>query len=307
MTYLDNLKLIFTLFLPVFVGIAFYKTGLVSKKFPKQLVTLLFNILLPCSIISSMQFDISMEEFIKATPLHVISILSVVGGYLLSIPVAKLIEKDKKNRCLIAFSFMFSNFIYSAYPILEGFYGKESIFYASLFNVFQFIMNLTMGLSIMQKCGDSDVDEKLSFKKFASPPIISLGVGILLFLFNIKLPSVINGTVTSLGSTATPLSMLVIGMIIARENSFNFKDVNAYIVSLFRLVIIPIAMIYILKAFGCSGYMVYVPVIIAANPLSVNIVLFSENYGGRSDIGANYILISSVLSIFTIPFIQMLI
>ena len=87
MTYLDNLKLIFTLFLPVFIGIAFYKTGLVSKQFPKQLVTLLFNILLPCSIISSMQFDISMEEFIKATPLHVISILSVVGGYLLSIPV----------------------------------------------------------------------------------------------------------------------------------------------------------------------------------------------------------------------------
>lgn len=307
MTYLDNLKLILTLFLPVFIGIGFYKTGLVSKSFPKQLVTLLFNILLPCSIISSMQYDIPFEEFLKATPLHIISILSVLGGYLLAIPVAKLIEKDEKNRCIIWFSFMFSNFIYSAYPILEGFYGKESIFYASLFNVFQFVLNLTLGISIMQKCGDSGVKEKFSFKKFISPPFVALVIGILLFVFDIKLPSVIGNTVNSLGSMATPLSMLTIGMIVAREKSFDFKDRNAYIVSLFRLIIIPILTIYILKAFGCSGYMLYVPVIISANPFSVNTVLFSENYGGRSDIGANYIIISSVLSIFTIPFIQMLI
>ena len=97
MIYFNNLKPILTLFLPLFVGIIFYKMKFVEKTFPKDLSKLLFNVLLPCNIFVSMDFNASLSDIVSASPLHMICILWLTISYFVSKPIASLIEKDKRK------------------------------------------------------------------------------------------------------------------------------------------------------------------------------------------------------------------
>lgn len=62
-------------------------------------------------------------------------------------------------------------------------------------------------------------DRNVSLKKILlNVNIISVFVGVLLFLLNLPLPTVIAGTMKSIASTIGPLSMFVAGMLMGEQN-----------------------------------------------------------------------------------------
>ena len=307
MTYLNNLQVILALFIPLFLGIFLYRKKLVDSDFPKGLSNYLFYIALPCTIISSMQFDIGFAEFASSLPLILTGVAITFACWGLAKLTAPLVEKDRKKRRLIEYSFMFCNFAYTGYPILENLDGKESLFYASIFNIGLFVLTVTVGTYVIKRAGADEAVSHVSWKDVLSPPFLSLFVGIALLLLPIRMPMFLDQSIHVIAATTTPMALLMTGMIIARERAFDWKNWKVFFICLFRLLLIPIGLLLLLKAFGCSGPSLYVPVILMANPVAVNIVLFAETYGAPSDEAANIVVWSSVLSIFTIPLVNLLI
>jgi len=291
------------LLIPMGIGFIMYKMKLVDKNFTKGVSALLYNVSLPCSILQSMMVKIPLEEIKKSISLVIISAIVIVITFFLSKPIAYLIEKDKRKFGLIAFAFMIPNFTFTAYPILESLYGKEAVFYGSIFNLFMFVGVLTIGAYSVKKSSKNEMNCSFKLKDLFSVPFFSLLLGIVLLFIPFEMPAFITTTLSSLGATTTPLGVLLTGLVLAKSENINLKKLKYYIVAAFRLIIIPLAVIGVLKLMGLEGYNIYVPGIILANPIAVNLVIFSETYDAQTVESASYVLISSVLSVITIPFI----
>ena len=81
--------------------------------------------------------------------------------------------------------------------------------------------------------------------------IWSILVGAFLFAFQIKLPNIINGTLSSIGLFIGPNAMLVAGMLIAAIPLRSIvSSKRIYLVTLLRLLLIPIALLVLIKLIG---------------------------------------------------------
>ena len=304
MNFIDTLQLLMGLFIPMAIGYFLYKSKMVDNVFVKGLSALLYNVSLPCSILDSMMQKISLDELLKSATFPLMALVIVFVSFVLGYLVSLLIEKDKKKRNIIMFSFIVSNFTFTAYPILEKLYGKQSIFYASMYNFTMFTSVLIIGTILMKRASlDENIKPTITKKDLKSTPFLALILGFILLFIPFEMPSFIKTSISQLSATTTPLGTMLTGLIIAKAGKIDLKNFKIYITSAFRLLIIPASVIFTLWALGFSGHYVYVPGIILANPVAVNLVIFSENFNSYPEESANYVLITSVLSIITLPLI----
>ena len=78
--------------------------------------------------------------------------------------------------------------------------------------------------------------------------MISVFAGVVLFFTKIRLPEIVDQSLSSVGSMIGPASMIVTGMLIAEMNLRNiFENVKVYFISFLRLVVIPVISLVILK------------------------------------------------------------
>lgn len=303
MNFIDTLQLMMGLFIPMAIGYFLFKFKMVDKAFIKGLSVLLYNVSLPCSILDSMMQKVSLSELLESSVLPLVALVIVVSTLIMGVIVSSVIERNKKKRNIIIFSFVVSNFTFTAYPILELLYGKQSIFYASLYNFTMFSSVLVIGTLLMKKASEDNIPPKLTLKDLKSTPFLALMLGFILLFVPIEFPAFVKTTISQLSATTTPLGVMLTGLVIAKSGKIDIKNIKIYITSAFRLLIIPISAIFSLWALGFTGHFVYVPAIILANPVAVNLVIFAENFNAYSEESANYVLITSVLSVITLPIV----
>ena len=95
---------------------------------------------------------------------------------------------------------------------------------------------------------------QMSVKKiFTNVNILSIAVGLFMFAFQIKLPSVVDNALANVGSMIGPIAMMIAGMLIA---SLPLKEIIAskriYLVTFLRLILIPLVLLIIIKLFGLA-------------------------------------------------------
>ena len=87
------------LFIPVIIGYGVIKLKIVDDSFAKNLSAFLFNITLPCTIISSMQFDFEPAMLIKSGLIIIIGAVLVFLSWLFGFYLAKILKAkgDRKS------------------------------------------------------------------------------------------------------------------------------------------------------------------------------------------------------------------
>ncbi|SEF51582.1 hypothetical protein SAMN05660865_00408 [Caloramator fervidus] len=288
------------LFFIMLVGYFSRKRNIIEKSINKGLIELILNITLPFMILSSFNYEFSKEMLINAFRLYTISLVL----YLTLVVLSKYLFKKYpyNERSVMRFVTIFSNCGFMGYPIVESVYGKIGIFYTAIFNINFNILIWTVGVMLFNN------KEKQNVKKvFLNPGLVSVILGFILFIFSIKLPYPIQRTLELIGSTTTPLSMIIVGSMLADININEFfKDYKIYYISLLRLIIIPLVTLTILKFFNFSGMLLGIPVLIMAMPAAANTALFAEKFDADVSLASKCVFFTTVLSVVTIPLIIML-
>jgi predicted permease len=176
----------------------------------------------------------------------------------------------------------------------------ESIFGSSiLLNVMMFTLPLSMyvytyGYCILTK-------SPLRLKKLLNPITIAIFSGMIVGISGLKLPEFISGFLNTAAAPMGIASMLLTGITISQ---YKFKelviDKTNYIVILLRLLVFPISIAYILKSF-VSADVAVISLLAYAMPCGLNTVVFPKLIGEDCRTGASLAMISSFLSIITIP------
>ena len=142
---------------------------------------------------------------------------------------------------------------------------------------------------------------RVTIREVFSPGLIATLVAVVVFLFQIPVPSLLGDTIKSLANGTVPLSMIIIGVSLSHVPILDaFKDWKAYLVSLGRLVLCPILTYFVLGLF-LEGTTLGVMVAIAACPSAAMITILSLRYGIDDTFASRVNFLSTILCAVTLP------
>ena len=177
------------------------------------------------------------------------------------------------------------------------------MFYAAPFIAFLNIGQWTYGVS---RLNGQPVLQGFQPKKLIKAPfVIAILVGIFLFVTQIKLPEILSSCLSSVAGLNTPLAMFTVGVYLAQTDLKKMLGRRSlYLISALRLLVIPALSLLILMLFPVSmEQMRTVLLIVAACPVGSNVAVYAQLHNKDYPYAVETVVISTLLSIVTIPFI----
>ena len=188
-------------------------------------------------------------------------------------------------------------------PIVTYVLGEKWVLYGCVGMCVQLVFIWTHCKSVLGK------EEKTDWKKIVlNINMISVFLGVVLFVTRIRLPELVNHTLSSVGSMIGPASMIVTGMLIA---GMNLKEIfsrgRVYGIAFMRLIIIPLIALMILKISGLATWgqdstkillIVFLSVI---TPSASTVTQMCQVYGNDSQYASAINVITTIFAIITMP------
>lgn len=292
---------VFILFILILVGYISRKKNLLDEYTTSKLSSLTMSIFLPSMIINSMQIEYNSQMIDKIINLIIISFIMYLFSFLIAYSL-KFIFKSSKDLGIYQYVIVFSNVGFMGYPVIEAILGKEAVFYTAIFNLPFNLLIITLGTYLLSS---EKTAYSFSFKSLINPVIISIAIGLIIFISNIKLPLFISKPITMLGEITTPLSMLIIGSMLCSSSAIEcFFNKKLYLITLIRLIILPIAIYLILKNQIQDNFLLYIPVIISSMPAAANTAIMANEYDANTILASQAVFFTTLFSIITIPLIS---
>ena len=183
-------------------------------------------------------------------------------------------------------------------PLQQSIVGDIGVFYGSayiaIFNLFVWSYGIT------HMSGDK---KYMTPKKLIiNPGIIGLTIGLIIFLFSIPTPKILNETVFYIASLNTPLPMIIIGYHLANSNILNgLKNIKCLFAILLRLFVFPILALAIMYICKIRGDMLVSSLISCSAPVAAITTMFSAKFGRDTSLSVNLVSLSTILSLISMP------
>lgn len=295
---LSSLIMIFILIVP---GVFFKKKNILTEDQNGAINSIVVNLTWPCLVIDAMQMEFSLQVLKDSAYILVVCLLILAIIFAISFPVAKLIKLPKTKQYLTVFMLLFGNTGFIGIPVIKALYGTDAVFYAAIVELINDILIFTVGILLIQLSAGANL--KVGFKQFINPGLIGVIIGLVLFLLNIQLPNLIGGSIEMIGNATTPLTMFCIGFQIG---GLKFKEIagdfQVYAICFVKLLIVPVLTLLVVKLWAGDFSMLEKVLIIGfAMPVGAVASIFSQQYKGEAAFATKSVLLSTVLSLITIP------
>ena len=289
------------LFLLLVLGFVLFKCHIFDEYTNKKISALIVNVASPMLIISSIAGVEGNEKSIVFLMIGA-GILMYIGFIILGKIINRIFPFPKKDWPVYECMVVFANTGFMGYPVLLDVFGQEAVFYASLIHMaFNFFV-YTYAIMCLTKSDDSKF--KLNFKQLLTPGIVLIFIGILIYLFDIQLPSVLMDTINSVGSLTAPLSMMMIGSSLAvYPIKDSFTDWRSYVFAFVRLIIVPFVTMIVCRLLHINPYYANITIITNAMPVGSMVLMLATQYNANVKIVTKNIVVSTLLSVITIPIV----
>ena len=276
------------------LGFLLFKGGKITLEGSRGLGNILIYLALPAVIINGFR--------VERTPEHLLGMACSGAAaavlLLLSILVSRgLFRKD----AIASFAGAFSNPGFFGVPLMIAAIGQGSVFYVACFIAFLNVGQWTYGVSIMN---GQPVRQGFEPKRLIRAPfVIAILIGLCLFLTQVKLPSVVEGCLTTVASLNTPLAMFTVGVYLAQIDVRDLiRRKSLYAVTGARLLLIPALSLLLLSLLPASMRDMKLALLLACScPVGANVAVYAQLHGKDYGYAVETVILSTVLSLATIP------
>lgn len=276
------------------------------KFFTQQTNTILSSFIvkvaLPAVIISSMTMPLTKDILERALTMLGLSVIVYGIIFLIAWTLPKWMTDDGVHQGVLSFSIMFSNCAFMGFPVLGALLGSEAIFYVAIYNIIFNILVYTLGIKFIQR--GKNQKNAFNIKLLINPGIIASLIGLIIFFGGITLPKVVSGTLDSIASLCTPLSMLITGAMLSQMPIKEvFADRKIYVLSFIRLILLPF-MIFILTKYILKlqdDWLIIIPVVVAGMPVASNAAMMANTYDSDAKFASQSVMITTLISCISIP------
>lgn len=287
---------VIALFLIMLIGVYGSKRKIITPTINKGLTNILLEISLPCLVVSSFIFDMNDDLKSNIIKCFIYSPISLIITMIVSYIALYPIKSDKK--IIMQFANVFSNCGFVGFPIIYSIFGNEGIIYASIFNMFFTIAVWTYGVMLF----NGNIDKKDLKKVLLNPSIIAVIIGLIIMIFKINIPDVLYSTLELVGGLTSPLSMIIIVVILGNANILKYlKDYTIYYSSLLKLILLPCILILVSRIINDTSMVSKTLIIITAMPAAAMTSILAENFDKEKEYSAVIVFITTLIFLVTFP------
>jgi len=304
---------IFILSVVVLIGALAARFKVLTHDSKDMLSKVIFNISLPLMLFTNF-LKLETNPHLLANSIIVLSVSGFVIFFMLLIGwlTTRVVKMSGSEAAIFKAHSMFGNIIFLGFPLIKALYGEEGLLYASMFQLVSNIIMWTVGVIVLSH--DKGTPWQKSITKILNPNTIATLIGLIFFIFSIRVPEIVISPLASLGSTNTWLSMLYIGAMLAFSNVRGLVGKKIiYLLSFNRLLLVPIILIaaFVLTALvsGNAPDRIVTSVIIleASMPCMASIVIMAKELGADDNLAVANVFVSTLISIITLPLILIVI
>lgn len=298
MSIIGLLSRMAVLFTFLAVGLLCAKVGWLDEPSGKKLNKLVLNVCAPSIVLASVlntELEYAFSDILtllwQSTALNVLLLL-------LGLVLSLLFFRRSADRSQFHLLITFGNTVFMGFPVVSAVLGNDAIFLASMcsipFNVFVY------SIGVMLAGGKGNAKQFLL--RLLNPPFLANFVAFALFLLNVRMPAPVIEVFNTLGSMVVPLSMMLIGLSLARLSLREiFSDWRVYLLAFFKLIVSPAAVFFVMGLFVRDALFLDLFVIISAMPCASVLPILCGEYGGNEALASKGVFVTTLLSLATVP------
>ncbi|MGM0216097.1 AEC family transporter [Enterococcus sp. AZ109] len=281
----------------ILLGLVMARKDWLGKEGQSTFSVLITNFALPCAVFNSFQIAYSKAilELIFRSLILAAIFFSVL--YLLSVIFAKLFRIAEKIRSIWIGCSTFSSVLFIGIPIVNALFGETGLVILIAFN--------TIGNLFLFGLGETIFAGKMLMKPrkiLTTPAIIAAVLGFLFFFFQIPVPEVVGTPIQAIAGFTTPLAMMINGALLRKTLSPKLFTNRITLQFCFvRLILIPFLLIFFFNLFVKDDLLLQIIALVSCMPSGAVNSVFAEKYSSQGKIASEFILVSTLLSMVTIP------
>ncbi len=291
-----TIEKIIGMFVILLAGVIAFKTGIVDSQANKRMSGVLLKVVCPAMLFMSYQIEFQPE---RLKGLLVTAALSLVSIAAMIVLVRFLVPSDKANAEVERLSAIYSNCGFIGIPLINGIIGSEGVFYMTAYITMFNLCVWSHGLALMT----GSTNFRMVIRQFIQPATIGIGLGIICFLARIRVPDMLAEPLNMVGDMNTPLAMLIAGCNLAEGDLLSaMKRPRTYWISFLKLLAEPLVALVILVLVPAAMMVKLAVLVASACPTCAMGTMLALQYNRDSNYASELFTITTLLSLFTIPF-----
>ena len=274
------------------VGFLLRKLKVLGKEAERVITDLVLYAVLPCNIFASF---LGSHEGV-GTADYIAVLLISIGIQAVALVYGKFAfrKETADHRCNLAYAMICSNAGFLGNAITEGVFGATGLMLTSIYLIPMRIMMWSEGLALYSGVSD----RKTTLKKVITHPcVVACLLGILAMVTKLPLPTLIQTPIQQIGRCNTPLTMIMIGMILSELDLKHMVDATIARFTVHRLVLMPLAVWLACLALGISRTVTGVSVLLAAMPAGATTTMLSAKYGRDPQFATKLVIFTTLCAI----------
>lgn len=299
------------LFAMMLAGYLIWKRHWLDEAANQQLSGLVVNIFNPLLVIDGV-----LGKSAQGTPGLLLQNVSFVLFFyvfmiLFSFAVVWILRPAKAERSMYRLMTIFPNVGFMGIPVITSIFGNESMIYIVFYMLGYNLLLYTYGLLLAGKAAEDAGNESAAgetkgggFKRMLNPGTIASMAAVIIFLLQPPVPDAAADFFDYMGNATIPLSMLLIGVSIARADLKKiFTNLRVYAFTILKMMVLPIGMALLLKGLSADPVVFGVFILQLAMPVGSIVTLIAKESGADEACSTNGIVLSTLASIVTIPLV----
>lgn len=236
-------------------------------------------------------------------------LFSLIGETTLMLLILLLLGRKRKEFGLrmLSIASVMGNVGFFGMPVVRALFpdAPEAAVYSCMFNVSLNIVAWTVGVFTL-----TGEKKYISLRAaLVNPSVLAAGIGFILYLLkaNTWLPDLVRGGFRTLGAMSTPLCMIILGIRLATMDPKKlFTTPLIWLISTGKLLAFPLFCWALTLPFNLDPVFRGSILILAATPCASILLNLAEIHHHGQELAANCALLSTLLSIITIPLLSLL-
>ena len=284
----------------VSIGFLLYRKNVIDNVTSKKLSAIVVDVCNPGLIMASI-----LSGGITATHRDLIVAVCMGAAFyalliVLGFIIPRLLCVKKGERRFYNLMTVYTNTGFLGIPLARAILPPNAVLYVIVINIFYSILFYTHGLTVLGP-GKTEQKKVNPLLSIINPGTVMAILSLLVFWFNISLPPVLSNTVQYIGNATVFPSMALLGVSIARSSILkSLKDLRIWGYIVLRMLLLPVAIVLIMRAAGFDDTAVLAMCLMAAVPVGNLPMIQAEKIGEDTHILSSAIAVTTTVSLFTI-------
>jgi len=299
---LDNFVFSLNVVVPVFVvmilGYILKKQDVITSGFLASGNKIVYYIGLPALLFRGV-YSTDIGEFMDAGFIA-FTVITSIAAFFIIWGISAIFLKEKAVLASFAQGAYRGSFALLGTPLIINLAGDAGMARAALVVVFVVPFFNVFSILALAPC----TGKKLSVLEtiwavLKNPSNVMISIGIVLAVFNLPLPVMINGAINTTANLATPLALLCLGGGMT-FHGFDAKFKYAMIGSIIKVLVMPVIFIALAVVLGFRDYELAVIVMLFGVPSAVVGYAMAAQMGGDTYVAGTIVVFSTIMSAVTL-------